>query len=269
MVDTGADSVSRAAAALIALGSRESLDRGGLGVLRLAELTGGDKGQVSRFLKTLESHGLVERDPESRNYRLGWQLFALASGVGDQRLLAVAPPLLAALVERLGEPANLSVLRGTEVLTVFSEPSPHAVQSVDWVGRTVPSYCTSSGRALLFDHSRDELTTLFGGTEFRRLGPNSPRDVDELHRRIVAGRGRGYVVVDEEFEPGLIAAAAPIRNFSGRIFAAVNVSGPKFRIGGQRRIASVGRALKEVADELSQLLGERAAAGPVRDCGQP
>jgi DNA-binding IclR family transcriptional regulator len=139
---------------------------------------------------------------------------------------------------------------------------------VDWVGRTVPSYCTSSGRALLFDHTRDELTALFNGTEFRRLAPNSPRNVDELHRRIVGSRGRGYAVVDEEFEPGLIGAAAPIRNFSGRICAAVNVSAPKFRIGGQRRIASVGRALKEVADELSQLLGEPAAAGPAGDCGQ-
>jgi IclR family KDG regulon transcriptional repressor len=261
VVDAGADSVSRAAAALIALGSRESVDRGGLGVLRLAELTGGDKGQVSRLLKTLDAHGLVERDAETRNYRLGWQLFVLASRVGDQRLLGLAPPLLAGLVERLGETANLTVLRGTEVLTVFSEPSPRAVQSVEWVGRKVPAYCTSSGRALLLDQNRDDLAGLFDGVEFDRLGPNAPPDVDALHRRIVASRARGYAVVDEEFEPGLIAAAAPVRNFAGRICAAVNVSAPKFRLGGARRVAAVGRALKDVADELAQLLGERPLAG--------
>jgi DNA-binding IclR family transcriptional regulator len=241
------------------------VDHGGLGVLRLAELTGGDKGQLSRLLKTLDAHGLVERDAETQNYRLGWQLFALASRVGDQRLLTLAQPLLARLVDELGERANLSVLRGTEVLTVFSEQPVRAVQTVDWVGRTVPAYCTSSGRALLSDHDRDGLITLFADTEFRRLGPNSPRDVDELHRRIVAARARGYAVVDEESEPGLIAAAAPVRNFSGRVCAAVNVSAPKFRLGSTRRVSSVGRALKEIADELSSLLGENTGNGGTRD----
>jgi DNA-binding IclR family transcriptional regulator len=265
VVDAGADNVSRAAAALVALGSRESIDRGGLGVLRLAEITGGDKGQLSRLLKTLDCHGLVERDAETRTYRLGWQLFVLASRVGDQRLLGLAPPLLARLVDKVGERANLSVLRGTEVLTVFSEPSPRSVQSVDWVGRTVPSYCTSAGRALLSDHGLDELTALFADTEFGRHGPNAPPDVDSLHRRLVASRARGFAVVDEEFEPELIAVAAPIRNFSGRICAAVNVSAPKFRLGGNRRVGMVGRALKEVADELSLRLGESPAAGAVRD----
>ncbi|MEP6695434.1 MAG: IclR family transcriptional regulator [Pseudonocardiales bacterium] len=268
MVDTGADNVSRAAAALTALGSRESLDRGGLGVLRLAELTGGDKGQLSRLLKTLDSHGLVERDEQTRTYRLGWQLFVLASKVGDQRLLGLAPPLLARLVDKVGERANLSVLRGTEVLTVFSEPSPRSVQSVDWVGRTVPSHCTSAGRALLFDHSKDMLVALFAETEFGRHGPNAPGDVESLHRRLVASRARGFAVVDEEFEPDLIAVAAPIRNFSGVICAAVNVSAPKFRLGGSRRIGVVGRALVEVAGELSQHLGEPPAVGALLD-GEP
>jgi IclR family KDG regulon transcriptional repressor len=241
------------------------VDHGGLGVLRLAELTGGDKGQLSRLLKTLDVHGLVERDAETQNYRLGWQLFALASRVGDQRLLTLAQPLLARLVEELGERANLSVLRGTEVLTVFSEQSARAVQTVDWVGRTVPAYCTSSGRALLFDHDRDGLVDLFADTEFRRLGPNSPRDVNELHRRIVATRARGYAVVDEESESGLIAAAAPVRNFSGRVCAAVNVSAPKFRLGSARRVSAVGRGLKEIADELSSLLGDNSGNGDTRD----
>ncbi len=265
VVDAGTDSVSRAAVALNALGSRESQARGGLGVLRLAEITGGDKGQVSRLLKTLDAHGLVERDPQTLHYRLGWQLFVLAAQVGDQRLLSLAQPLLARLVEKLGERANLSVLRGTEVLTVFSEPSPRSVQSVDWVGRTVPSTCTSSGRALLFDHSRADLVSLFAGTTFPGLSHLAPSNVEALHQRIVASRARGYAVVDEEFEPGLIAAAAPVRDFSGRICAAVNVSAPKFRLGGVRRVAAVGQSLKDVADELSALLGETPVATAVPD----
>ncbi len=248
--------MSRAAAALVALGSAEALQRDGLGVVRIAELTGGDKGQLSRLLSTLAEHGLVERDADTRGYRLGWQLFALAARVGDQRLLALATPLLAGLVDRLGERASLSVLRGTDVFTLHSQASPQAVQTVGWVGRTVPAYCTSSGRALLFDHRRSDLVALFAQTRFAHLGPNSPSDVDMLYRRIVASRARGYTVVAEELEPGLVAAAAPVRDFRGRICGAVNVSAPKFRLSGARRLAAVGRAVKEVTDELSLLLGE-------------
>lgn len=247
-------------ATLIALGSGETLERGGLGVVRVAELTGGDKGHVSRLLKTLAECGLVERDPDTLNYRLGWQLFALAARAGDQRLLEAARPLLARLVEDLEERVNLSVLHGTEVLTVFSEPSPRALQVAGWVGRTVPAYCTSSGRALLFDHQRDQLTALFAGTQFRQLGPQAPANVDELHERIVQSRAVGYAAVDEEFEPGLVAVAAPVHDFRGRICAAVNVSGPKFRFDASNPLEAVGCAIKEVADELTLLLGTGSGA---------
>lgn len=255
--------MSRAAAALVALGSEEALRGDGLGVVRLAELTGGDKSQLSRLLTTLAEHGLVERDDNTRGYRLGWQLFALAARAGDQRLLDLARPLVAGLVERIGERTSLSVLRGTDVVTLYSMASPRAVQTVGWVGRTVPAYCTSSGRALLFDHRRSELMALFAHTGFEHLGPHSPQDVDLLYRRILASRKRGYAVVTEELEPGLVAAAAPVRDLRGGICGAINVSAPKFRLGGARRLASVGRAVKEVADELSALLGE-ARNGTVR-----
>ncbi len=256
------DNVSRAAATLVALGSPEALQRDGLGVVRLAEITGGDKGQLSRLLSTLAEHGLVERDADTRAYRLGWQLFALAARVGDQRLLALAAPLLAGLADRLGERTSLSVLRGTEVLTLYSQPSPRALQAVGWVGRTVPAYCTSSGRALLLDHRRVDLGVLFAQTPFVRLGPNTPADVEVLYRRIVVSRSRGYTVVAEELEPGLVGAAAPVREPGGRIWGAVNVSAPQFRLGGYRRLAAAGRAVKEVSDELSALLGD-GTDGPV------
>jgi len=214
VVSTGIDNVSRAAAALVALGSEEALQRDGLGVVRLAELTGGDKSQLSRLLTTLAEHGLVERDADTRGYRLGWRLFALAARAGDQRLLGLATPLL-----------------GTDVVTLYSKASPRAVQTVGWVGRTVPAYCTSSGRALLFDHRRSELAALFAHTRFAHLGPNSPSDVDVLYRRVVASRGRGYTVVAEELEPGLVAAAAPVRE----VFAGLSTS-------RHRSFASVARA---------------------------
>jgi IclR family KDG regulon transcriptional repressor len=240
-------------AILIVLGREEAVENGGLGVVRIAELIGREKTQVSRALKMLAESGLVDRDPSTLHYRLGWRFFALAARAGEQRLLSVAPPLLERLVKDLGETIHLSVLQGAEVLTVLSKSPSHAVTAVGWSGRTVPVYCTSSGRALLFDHDHDALSELLAGVEFRKLVPDTVRNVGELYERIVAARDRGYVLVDEEFEIGLVGAAAPVRDFQGQIVATLNVSAPKFRLG--ERLETAGKEVKRAADELSALLG--------------
>ncbi len=243
----------RELAILTVLGGEEAVEDGGLGVVRIAELIGREKSQVSRTLKILAESGFVDRDTATLRYRLGWRFFALAARAGEQRLLTVAPALLERLVENLGETAHLSVLQGTEVLTVLSESPPHAVKADGWAGRTVPIYCTSSGRALLFDHDREAVSGLLSGVEFRELRPGTVRNVEELQESISHARERGYALGDEEFEFGLVGAAAPVRDFRGRLVASLNISAPKFRLG--RRLEAAGREVKKAADELSALLG--------------
>ncbi len=224
-----------------------------MGVVRIADLIGREKSQVSRTLKTLAESGFVDRDTATLQYRLGWRFFALAARAGEQRLLSVAPALLERLVTNVGETAHLSVLQGLEVLTVLSRSPLHAVKADGWAGRTVPIYCTSSGRALLFDHDKEALTGLLSGVEFRELRPGTVRNVEALCESLVVARAKGYALVDEEFEFGLVGVAAPVRDFRGRLVAALNVSAPKFRLGG--RLEDAGREVRKAADELSVLLG--------------
>jgi len=103
------------------------------------------------------------------------------------------------------------------------------------------------------DLERDELERRFAGVVFGVGGPNAPRDLDELYQRILVARRAGYAVVDEEFEPGLVAAAAPVRDFRGGVVAALNVSAPKFRLGD--RLPFAARAIKAAAEELSAQMG--------------
>jgi IclR family transcriptional regulator, KDG regulon repressor len=243
----------RELAILTVLGGEEAVEDGGLGVVRIADLIGREKSQVSRTLKILAESGFVDRDTATLRYRLGWKFFALAARAGEQRLLNVAPALLERLVENVGETAHLSVLQGEEVLTVLSESPSHAVKADGWTGRTVPIYCTSSGRALLFDHDHEALSSLLSGVEFRELRPGTVRNIEELEGSIVHAREQGYALVVEEFEFGLVGAAAPVRDFKGRLVAALNISAPKFRLGG--RLENAGREVKKAADELSALLG--------------
>lgn len=262
-----ATSVRRAVELLLALGFDATLSGGQVGVTALAEALGEEKSRVSRTLHTLQEYGLVDRDPDTLAYRIGWRMYALAARAGDAGLLAAAPARVAALVGEFGESAHLSVLRGTQVLTVVSHPSPHGVGALGWVGHHVPAHCTSSGRALLIDHDLPALERMFGAAELAPAGPRAPRTVPELSARIGAARQRGYAVVVEESEPGLVGAAAPVRDQRGRILAALNVSAPAFRF--EPRLPEAGQRLVAVAEELAAWVGWRvgepelvAAAAP-------
>lgn len=243
-----ATSLRRGLAILLALGDGEEL-----GVTRVAELVGREKSQVSRTLKVLADHGLVERDRETLAYRLGWRLLTLATVAGDRRLLAAAPRVLQKLVGTFGESAYLSVLQGAEVLTVASESPAQAVQAVSWVARVVPAGCTSAGYALLIDHDRRDLGAMLPDARFRRDHPRAPQNAGELEERLSQARRRGYALADEEFEPGLVSVAGSVRDIRGQVIAAVNVSAPKFRFAG--RLEEAGEHVRVVADELSRELG--------------
>jgi DNA-binding IclR family transcriptional regulator len=222
-------------------------------VTEIAALTGHEKSQVSRSLSVLAEHGLAERCPGDGGYRLGWGCFSLAAHAGEPRLLDEARIALARLVEEVAEAAHLSVLRGTEVLTLMTKAPPHEIVARGWVGRTSPAYCTSSGRALLIDHDGDALAALLGTESFPARGPNAPADVAALERRVGQARGLGYAIADEESEPGLVAVAAPVRDFTGRVVAALNVSAPKFRLGD--RVHPTGALVRTLAEEMSETLG--------------
>ena len=259
MAATDATSLRRGLAILLAIEDEEALGATPPGVTRIASLVGSDKSQISRSLKILAEHGLVDRDPETLGYRPGWRLLAMAGRSSRASiLLSAGAPILKRLVRETGERAHLSVLRGTDVVTLFSEGSGHAVQAAGWVGRSVPLHSTSSGRALLLDHTAEQIAELFDGLSSGGATGKAPRSAQQLSERIAAARTRGFALVDEEFEVGLVAVAAPVRDFGGRIVAALNVSAPKFRFA--KELPRAGKRVKSAADELSTTLGWDARA---------
>ena len=260
MAGDGSTSLSRAIAILTVLGSESGTTADGIGVVEIARLIGREKTQVSRTLKTLAEAGLVLRDPGTLRYRLGWRVFTLAASAARQQLLTLTPHVLRQLVARVRESAHLSVLEGCGLLTLMSESPAWSIQAVPWVGRIAPLHCTSAGRALLFDHTDAEVLELLAGADLAAGGPNAPHDIEDVLARLHTARLRGYVVVSEEFEPGLVAVAAPVRDFRGRVTAALNISAPKFRLG--RSLPAAAREVKTAADHLTRALaGEPGPRG--------
>ncbi|MGW6737384.1 IclR family transcriptional regulator [Streptomyces sp. NPDC055013] len=229
---------------LEALASDEAQNAGGLGVVRLAQLVGREKTQVSRALKALAAEGIVERDPDTLEYRLGWRLFSLVARTSESRLVRVAEPVMHTLSADLEETSHLCVLSDREVLTLLSI-SGHSFRVHGWEGRGVPAWRLSAGRVLLADATPDELYVRFGTT--------GEMPVQELWTLIQDAKRQGYARVSEEFEEGLVGVSAPVRDFRGRVVAAINISAPKSRLGDRLDVA--GRTTARAAGRVSSLLG--------------
>jgi DNA-binding IclR family transcriptional regulator len=240
-VNPGTAALVRGLSVLCALADDPSASDG-LGVVALAGLVGGDKSQLSRTLRTLEEHGFVERDAGTLAYRLGWRLFAVAARVGESQLLAAAPPVLRALVRELGESVHLSVRQGDQVLTLLSESPAATLHAPGRVGGLTPLASTSAGRVLAFD---------LDAAELKALGLAS------YAASIADARALGFAIVREEFEPGLVAAAAPIRDGARRVVAALNVSAPRFRFDD--RLEEAATRVVEAAGVLSAAIGGKTA----------
>lgn len=246
----------RALAVLDALASPEAVELGGLTVTRLAEQLAVDKSQMSRTLQALAEEGVVDRDPTTRAFRLGWRLFAWAARAGDQRLRSLAAPLLARLVGETGETVYLTVRQGTQALTVAAEYPDQALRVQGWIGRAVPVASTASGRALLFDHDEDALRELLTDAAWTARTA-APASFAELLARLAEERSRGWAIAEEELEEGLTGIAAPVRDEDGLVVATVNVTGPRFRLVD--RLLEIGDLVRRRADELSAQLGGPAA----------
>ncbi|MCX0246653.1 IclR family transcriptional regulator [Streptomyces drozdowiczii] len=248
---------SRVMAVLDALASADpAVFPDGMSVADVARVLGREKSVVSRQLKSLLETGMVARRP-SMGYELSWRLFALAVRAGDQRLTTLAAPLLLRLTETVRERTYLSVLSDGEVLTVLSEGSRRSIEAVNWVGRTIPAHRSSSGMALLMDYEDEHILDLV-----RRGEGGSEREAKAFLAQVKEARVRGYTVANRIFDPELVGIGAPVRDFTGRIKAAVNISGPAFRI--EPHIQSLAGHLLATTRTLHSSLGSdaRPGAGP-------
>ncbi|MEV0073101.1 MULTISPECIES: IclR family transcriptional regulator [unclassified Amycolatopsis] len=218
----------------------------------IARHVGRERSQISRMLKALSAHGLVEQNPETRGYRLGWQLHVLAAHAGDQRLLGSGTAVLRAVVAETGESALLSILQGDQSFTILRERSPHTVQAGGWVGRTSPLHVTASGRALILDHEDDDIRALLSRTPPGEFGPRALRSVAEVLERLHHERQESCTVAIDELEGGLLSVGAPVRDATGRIIASLNVSAPTSR--ALDRLTELSATTKVAARRLSAIM---------------
>ena len=207
-----------------------ALEPGPRTLAQVVEVTGVSRATAHRLAVALEAHGLVRRDGEGR-FTLGLRLI----GLGHAAAEAVpgwldARPALAWLQSQTGESVQLYVRDGDERVCVESLEAPHELRTIVPVGSRMPLDRGSAGRVL--------------------LAPPAGQDGGDGD----GGAGIEWVESVAEREAGVASVSAPVADPTGRVVAAVSVSGPIDRITrspGSRHGGAVVEAAARISAHLA------------------
>jgi len=220
-------------------------------VNELAHLCGLNRSTTWRLLATLDSHGLIDRDPISQRYSLGYAFLRMAAGVEVDPLVRRGRPVLERLAQETAETANLAVARRFSLVYVDQVDPPH-VMAPNWFGRTVPLHATSTGKAYLAFLPEEEQEAVLP-RRLERYTPTTVTDRRKLGEELAAARRDGYAICVGELEESLFGASAPVLSEHGRPVAIVSVWGTEHRLP-RERLPEVGPQAVEAAAELKELL---------------
>lgn len=224
------------------------------GVTEIAVELGVHKSTASRLVSVLESRGFVEQLSDRGKYRLGVGLVRLAGARLVQRdLVHESRHACQALAAEVGETVNVAILDDDRVVNISEVRGPSAIALQSWVGRSTPPHATSSGKVLLAFAPQLDLPALIG-RRLRRYTAHTLPDLAALEHELATVRLRGWAATVEEYEVGLNALAAPVRDHEDTVVAAVSVSGPSYRLGPPA-FEQVAQRLLAAADEVGKQLG--------------
>jgi IclR family KDG regulon transcriptional repressor len=226
-----------------------------LGVSELARRLGLGKSTVHRMLTTLVAEGLIEQNPRTGGYRLGIVMFELGQAVRvHMDLHAAVGQVLGELRAQTGESSQVGVLDGHEVVYVDRLESAHSLRLFTDTGRRVPVHCTSSGKVLLAYLAAAERDEVLRAAPMNALTPDTITSREQLVAELARVRRRGWAEAINEREIGVASIAAPVRDVSGDVVAAISIGVPLARcsVTSLRRLAPT---IVEAAEAASRRLG--------------
>ncbi len=193
-----------------------TLESGPASLAQLVAATGLARPTAHRIAVALERHRLVSRDSQGR-FVLGPRLAELATAAGEDRLLAIAQPILIQLRDLTGESAQLYRRQGDSRICVAAAERATGLRDTVPVGSALPMTAGSAAQVLLAWDEPDRVNRGLRGARFTATS-------------LAQVRRRGWAASVAEREAGVASVSAPVRGQGGKIIAAVSVSGPIERL---------------------------------------
>lgn len=238
-----------------------SADEPLLGVTEIANRVGLHKSTVSRILATFEQEHLVERDPETRRFRLGLGLIAVAGPLlAELEERRVAYPVLRELAEQTGETSALMVWSGADAMCVEQIASHHQIKHTTPLGARYNDALSASVQVFLAAESPERVRTLLRSGSIAYPGLDDTSLEDYMVRLEDVGR-RGWAINYGESSLDEVGVAAPVYDHRGDIVAAVLIPAPRFRVSPDT-LQSLGESCMAAARRVTSRLGGAIPSPP-------
>ena len=235
----------------------------GMGVTEIANHIGLNKSTVHRILTSMASRGYIERASGKGVYRNGLKLVDLASvHLNSVELKTEARPFLRELTGRMNLTTHLAILDGTEAVYIDKVDVESSLRLYSQIGRRISVHCSALGKCLLSGLSDVEVNERLRKCDFRRHTANTISSRQALLRQVESVRVRGFAVDDQEHEEGIRCMAAPVRDYRGKVVAAISLTGPATIVSRERE-AEISELVMGVAREISRRLGHRHASSEI------
>ncbi|MET3175053.1 UNVERIFIED_ORG: IclR family acetate operon transcriptional repressor [Arthrobacter sp. UYCu721] len=228
-----------------------------LGVTEIANRVGLHKSTVSRILSTFEQEHLVERDPETRRFRLGLGLIAVAGPLlAELEERRVAYPVLRELAEQTGETSALMMWEGNESICVEQIASRHQIKHTAPLGARYSDALSSSVQVFLATQPEERVRSLLrsGAISYPGLDEAS---LEDYLLRLKDDSRRGWAINYGESSLDEVGVAAPVYDHRGDLVAAVLIPAPRFRVS-KERLQGLGESCMAAADKVTARLGGNA-----------
>lgn len=232
-----------------------------LGITDIADELGMSRSTTHRYVVTLVALGYLEQG-KSRKYRLSLKVTDLGMGVLNGTGLGDNANLhMRTLVQRANFTCSLAALDGTDItimehVTALRRGYPKSAWPVE-IGSRLPAAVTATGKLLLAYLPDAEQDGRLAEITLKLHGPNTITSKAKLRSEFVAIREFGIATNDEELEPGFCAIAAPVRDQSREVFAALNLLAPVRAIALPNLVNALKSHLIATADQISARLGYR------------
>lgn len=231
--------------------------RDGISLADLSKRVGLHNSTTFHLVKTLVSLGYVRQIRDSKRYRIGRPLFALAASALDEiEMVSLATPVLEDLSRETGESGHFAVRMGDAVVVIARTAAPGAFQLTERVGVVRPAHCTALGKVILAALRNDQLDRFLARVELTPVTPRSITQPDALKQDIDEVRKTGIAFDDGEFNPEVRCVGVPVRDFTGQVIGAIGISGPIWRLSMQA-LQSRAITVQAAAKRLSAEFGHR------------
>src|SRR6201746_722518 len=231
--------------------------REGIGLADLSKLVGLHNSTTFHLAKTMVSLGYIRQEKDSKRYRVGRPLFALAASALDEiEMVNLATPVLEDLSRESGESGHFAVRMGDSVVVIARTSGPGAFQLTDRVGVVRPAHCTALGKIILASLRPDQLKRFLERIELKPATKKSITSIPVLLREIAEIRRSGIACDNGEYNLEVRCVAVPVTNFTGQIIGALGISGPIWRMSDQA-VQSRAKIVQTAANRLSAEFGAK------------